>query len=161
MGAGKTTVGKLLAQDLGLDFKDADEELELQTGVDIGWIFDVEGEDGLRRRESEIIDQLSRMSSVVIATGGGAANSSENRHILSTRGSVIYLNTPLSLQYERTRHDQSRPLLRNGNRQEILANLHAERDPLYREIADLVIDTGNKNSKAIVKEITERLNHPN
>ena len=157
MGAGKTTVGKLLAQDLGLDFKDSDQELEQRTGVDIGWIFDVEGEDGLRRRESEVIEELSQLSGIVVATGGGAANSESNRHILSTRGTVVYLNTPLTLQFERTRHDESRPLLRGNDREQVLRQLQEERDPLYREIADLIVDTENKHSRAIVKEIVERL----
>ena len=157
MGAGKTTVGKLLAQDLGMDFKDSDQELEHRTGVDIGWIFDVEGEEGLRRREHEIIEELSQLAGTVIATGGGAANSEENRHILATRGTVVYLNTPLKLQYERTRHDDSRPLLRQGDRHEILSRLQEERDPLYRKIADVIVDTENKHSRAIVKEIVDRL----
>lgn len=158
MGAGKTTVGKLLAQDLGMDFKDSDMELEKRTGVDIGWIFDQEGEEGLRERESKILEELTRLTGTVIATGGGAANSKENRHLLAAHGTVIYLNTPLTLQYERTRHDESRPMLRGGNREAILKRLQEERDPLYRDIADIIVDTSNKHSRAIAKEIVERLN---
>lgn len=158
MGSGKTTVGKMLAQDLGLDFKDVDHELEKRTGADINWIFDVEGEEGLRRRETEVIEVLSQLTGTVVATGGGAANLPENRHLLASRGTVVYLNTPIALQYERTRFSESRPLLRSGDRKEILTRLQEERDPLYREIADMVVDTANKNSRDIVREIVERLN---
>lgn len=158
MGSGKTTVGKLLAQDLGLDFKDADQELEKRTGADINWIYDVEGEEGLRRREAEIIEELTQLTSTVVATGGGAASLPENRQLLSSRGTVVYLRTPISLQYERTRFSDARPLLRDGDRKEILTRLQEERDPLYREIADLVVDTERKNSRDIVREIADRLN---
>lgn len=158
MGAGKTTVGKILAQELGLDFKDADEELEERAGADISWIFDLEGEEGLRERERKVIEDLTQINSMVLATGGGAVLDEDNRQALASRGHVVYLNTPLEVQVQRTRHGSDRPLLRDGDRRETLERLREERDPLYREVADLVIDTGDKNSRAVVREITERLN---
>ena len=157
MGAGKTTVGKLLAKELGLDFQDADEELERVAGADISWIFDLEGEEGMRDREEKVLEDLTQRNGLVIATGGGAVERASNRQVLSSRGNVVYLNTPLEIQYQRTRHDNSRPMLRGNDRLETLRRLHESRDPLYREVCDLVVDTGEKNSKAVVNQIIDQL----
>ncbi len=153
MGAGKSTIGRLLSRELRLGFKDSDREIEERTGADIAWIFDVEGEEGFRRREADIIDELTREKKIVLATGGGAVLKPENRDNLQKRGTVVYLDTPVDLQYQRTRHDKKRPLIQLENPRQKLQALFLERDPLYRAIADLVVPTNEGDPKAVVKQI--------
>lgn len=158
MGAGKTTIGRLLASELKLAFVDADQEIEERCGADISWIFDVEGEEGFREREARIIEELSERHNLVLATGGGAVLREENRRHLSGRGVVIYLMTTVNQQLERTHKDQKRPLLQNlHNPQEKLTAMMAQRDPLYREIADITVVTGRRSPRAVVSEIVKVL----
>lgn len=157
MGAGKTTVGKLLADELGLEFLDSDKEIEDRTGADIGWIFDVEGETGFRKREAAMIDELTARSGVLVATGGGAVLLEENRKRLVSRGTVIYLNAPLEQQIERTSRDRTRPLLRNGEPGDVLAALQEDRGPLYQEVADVTFTADRRSAKALAQEIAQAL----
>lgn len=157
MGAGKSTVGKLVAEQLGLDFLDSDRLIEERTGADIAWIFDVEGEPGFRDREEELLDELTARSGVLVATGGGAILRPETRRRLIRRGTVIYLETPLTQQVERTSSDKRRPLLRDGKPREILERLQHERDPLYREAADLVFRADKRSARALAQEIVRCL----
>lgn len=157
MGAGKTTVGRRLAPALGLHFYDTDEVIIAKTGVDIATIFDIEGEAGFRERESRVLDELSQRSGVVVATGGGSVLLPENREYLKTRGRVVYLTVPLDLQLKRTRQALNRPLLKTENPRERLIALQKEREPLYRSIADIVIDTSANDSRRLVRELLERL----
>lgn len=158
MGAGKTTVGRRLSQRLGLRFIDADETLEARCGVDIPYIFEREGEAGFRLREKALIDELSRDSGIVLATGGGAILDPDTRQTLSARGLVIYLHATIRQQLERTRHSQKRPLLNAAaDRAELLQCLMQIREPLYRATADLVIDTDRRSSSAVVNEIEAHL----
>ena len=157
MGAGKTTVGKLLADELGLDFLDSDKEIEDRTGADIGWIFDVEGETGFRKREAAMIDELTARSGVLVATGGGAVLLEENRKRLVSRGTVIYLNAPLEQQIERTSRDRTRPLLRDGEPGDVLAALQEDRGPLYQEVADFTFTADRRSAKALAQEIARAL----
>ena len=145
MGAGKTTVGRQLAKRLGKSFCDSDREIEARTGVRVAVIFDIEGEAGFRKRETEAIEQLTALDGVVLATGGGAVLEPRNREYLKTRGFVIYLHAQPLVLSQRTRTDKSRPLLQGGDPRDRLEKLYAERDPLYREVADLVIDTGRQS----------------
>ena len=157
MGAGKTTVGKLLADELGLEFLDSDKEIEDRTGADIGWIFDVEGETGFRKREAAMIDELTARSGVLVATGGGAVLLEENRKRLVSRGTVIYLNAPLEQQIERTSRDRTRPLLRDGEPGDVLAALQEDRGPLYKEVADFTFTADRRSAKALAQEIARAL----
>lgn len=158
MGAGKTTIGRLLAQELKLDFVDADLEIEKRCGADISWIFDVEGEAGFREREQKIIDELTASSQLVLATGGGAVLRPENRQNLSARGIVVYLMTTVSQQIERTRKDQKRPLLQKmDNPKEALSDMMSLRDPLYREIADIIVVTGRRSPRSVMLDIIAEL----
>lgn len=147
MGAGKSTVGREYARRHRLTFIDCDHELEARTGVKIATIFEIEGEAGFRRRESQLIEELIDASGVVLGTGGGVVLSPDNRAILQRRGIVVYLNVPPRVLWERTRHDRSRPLLQVPNPRERIETLYRERDPLYREVADIVVD-GNRGSPA-------------
>jgi shikimate kinase len=155
MGAGKTTVGKQLAKSLGMDFYDTDLEIEKRSGVRISTIFEMEGESGFRKRESLMIDELTQLPNIVLATGGGAVIKSENRAYLASRGLVIYLRANAHDLYLRTRFDRNRPLLQNTNAQAKLEELFAERDPFYCEVADHIVDTGNQPVTNIVKKIEE------
>ena len=157
MGAGKSAVGKQLARKLHLDFADSDNEIEARTGVDVSFIFEKEGEEGFRKREVAAIDDLSRRDGVVLATGGGAVISGDSRNRLGARGFVIYLYTSVDHQVKRTSRGRDRPLLENGDRRATLEALLTERDPLYREIADLVIDTDGRRVKSVVEEILDKL----
>lgn len=158
MGAGKSTIGKLLAEQLKFDFYDSDQEIEERTGADIAWIFDVEGEAGFRQREEKVIEELSAKNKIVLATGGGAILSRRNRQFLHSRGLVVYLMASIRQQVERTRRDQKRPLLQNtDNPQEILKKLMKQRDPLYREIADHVVMTSRRNAKTVCSEILRQI----
>jgi shikimate kinase len=160
MGAGKTTIGRVLAKRLGMSFVDSDHEIEARTGVRIPTIFEIEGEEGFRRREAQVIDDLANAGGVVVATGGGAVLMPENRANLRASGFVVYLNVPPHLLFERTRHDKNRPLLQVQNPLGRLMELHADRDPLYREVADLIIDSSRLNTQAVIqlliKEVGER-----
>lgn len=157
MGAGKSSVGKYLAQKLYMDFYDTDEEIEKRTGVDIGWIFDIEGEEGFRRRETEVIKELVKRSSIVLATGGGSILEKENRDILAQYGTVIYLEVSLDYQQHRTINDSRRPLLRVKNRQETLEKLYHERTPFYQSLADLKVLTDNRGIRDVADEIIKWL----
>ena len=157
MGAGKSAVGRQLGRMLHLDFIDSDDEIEARTGVDIPFIFEKEGEDGFRRRESRVIDELTQKEGIVLATGGGAVIDPQNRNLLGARGFVIYLYTSVDQQLSRTQRGRERPLLENGEPREILESLMQERDPWYREVADLVVDTDGRKVKAVANEILEKL----
>jgi shikimate kinase len=157
MGAGKSTIGRLLAKELRLPFKDSDKEIEQRTGADIPWIFDVEGEQGFREREQAMIAELCELDGVVIATGGGVVLRPENRQALRSGGRVIYLHASVEQQLERTSRDRNRPLLRNAEPGKVLRNLMEIRDPLYREIADVIIETDERPPRLVVQEIIERL----
>ena len=157
MGAGKSTIGRLLAKELRLQFKDSDKEIEQRTGADIPWIFDVEGEQGFREREQAMVAELCELGGVVIATGGGVVLRAENRQALRSGGRVVYLHASVEQQLERTSRDRNRPLLRNAEPGKVLRNLMEIRDPLYREIADVIIETDERPSRLVVQEIVERL----
>ena len=160
MGAGKSTIGRLLAKELRLDFKDSDKEIEVRTGANIPWIFDVEGEQGFRDREQSVLAELCEEQGLVIATGGGAVMRPENRRALRAGGRVIYLHTSVEQQLARTGRDRNRPLLRTANPEQVLRDLLAIRDPLYREIADLIIETDERPPRLVVLEILARLEEP-
>ncbi len=157
MGAGKSTVGKLLAKKLGRQFLDADHVIEDRCGVKIPVIFEMEGEDGFRRREAQAIKDITAEQDVILATGGGAVLLPENRQLLAERGTVIYLHAnPMEL-WHRTKGGEGRPLLKNGDAKKILENLYAIRDPLYREIADYVIETGKPSVNQLVNTLIMQL----
>jgi shikimate kinase len=157
MGAGKTTIGKQLAQSLGMDFNDSDQEIQRRTGVDIPTIFEYEGEEGFRQREAQAIEQLTQVDNQVLATGGGAVLRPENRQHLSARGIVVFLACSPKQQYERTYRDRNRPLLQNGDPLGKLESLTAERDPLYRDTADYVVSTEGRSATSVANEIIELL----
>jgi shikimate kinase len=157
MGAGKSSVGKYLAYQLGMDFYDTDEEIENRTGVEIGWIFDIEGEAGFRRRETAVIKELAHCPNIVLATGGGSILEEENRDILKNHGTIIYLEVTLDFQQHRTLNESRRPLLRVKNKQEILEKLYHERSPLYEMIADYKIHTDNRSIREVSDEIIQWL----
>lgn len=157
MGAGKSTIGRQLARVLRRDFMDSDREIEERTGADIPLIFDLEGEAGFREREKAVIDELTQQPNLVLATGGGAVTQPENRRHLSGRGTVIYLHTTVDQQLSRTYRDRNRPLLQTENPRERLESLMTEREPLYREIADLVVNTDGRSVRDVVQEITHTL----
>jgi shikimate kinase len=157
MGAGKSAVGRQLARLLHLEFVDSDQEIESRTGVDIPFIFEKEGETGFRQREAKVIDDLSQKEGIVLATGGGAIIDPENRNHLGARGFVIYLHTSVDQQLSRTRKGRDRPLLENGDPRAVLESLMATREPLYREIADLTIETDGRKVHAVANEILDRL----
>ncbi len=157
MGAGKSAVGRHLARLLHLEFVDSDEEIETRTGVDIPFIFEKEGEEGFRKREGKVIDELSRRDGVVLATGGGAIVDAENRNRLGARGFVIYLHTSVKQQLERTRSGRERPLLESDDKEKVLQDLMDERDPLYREISDLIVETDGRRVQTVAREIQDAL----
>jgi shikimate kinase/3-dehydroquinate synthase len=157
MGAGKTTIGRILARKLGKRFIDSDHEIEARTGASIPWIFEIEGEDSFRRREADVIRDLSAQDGIVLATGGGAVLNPANRACLQERGTVIYLRANVNSIMLRTAHDKNRPLLQTADPRQRLEELMAQREPLYREIADLVIDTGRPNVQSMVQTILDQL----
>ena len=157
MGAGKTTIGRQLARKLGKRFVDSDHELEARTGASIPWIFEIEGEPSFRRREADMIRELTAQDGLVLATGGGAVLNPASRALLAERGTVIYLRASIGSILQRTSHDKNRPLLQTADPRAKLEELLAQRDPLYREIADLVIDTGRPNVQSMVQTILDQL----
>ncbi len=157
MGVGKSTIGKQLAAKTGLEFKDSDLEIQRRTGVDIPTIFEFEGEAGFRKREQAILDELTRQRGVVLSTGGGVVLDAANRQHLTARGVVIYLHCSPEQQFARTQKDRSRPLLQTENPLARLQELMAQRDPLYRQIADYIISTEKRNAAAVTKEIVQRV----
>ncbi|HKO88332.1 MAG TPA: shikimate kinase [Burkholderiales bacterium] len=157
MGAGKTTVGKQLAHRLGKSFHDADHDIEKRTGVRVATIFEIEGEAGFRAREVEAIERLTEMENIVLATGGGAVLDARNRERLAAHGYVIYLHGLPRDLWQRTRHDKSRPLLSGEDPLAKLKELYGVRDPLYREIADLVLDTGKQSVSSLMRQLLNQL----
>ncbi|MGD9388221.1 MAG: shikimate kinase AroK [Gammaproteobacteria bacterium] len=157
MGAGKSAVGRQLARLLKREFVDSDAEIERRTGVDIPFIFEKEGEAGFRRRERGVIAELAARENIVLATGGGAVLDPENRATLASRGLVVYLEASVEQQLERTRLSSNRPLLDAPDPAERLAALLRERDPLYRELAALVVHTDRRMVKQVAQEISRRL----
>jgi len=157
MGAGKTTVGRRLANALDKDFVDCDQALEERTGASVSLIFDIEGEEGFRRREQMLLGEICERQGIVLATGGGAVLEETNRSLLINRGFVIYLEAPLDLLLRRTARDRARPLLQGGDREARIAELLRERDPLYREVADLVVATDEHSSRRVVRQILESI----
>ena len=157
MGAGKTTIGRQLASELSLEFFDSDHEIEKRTGVTIAHIFDIEGEEGFRKRETTVLDELTDKKGIVLATGGGAILKAENRQFLMSRGTTIYLYANIDTLLERTSKDRNRPLLQTENPKAKLEELLGIRDPLYRETADIIIDTGKDSVRLALKEILEKL----
>jgi len=157
MGAGKTTIGKLLAKQLGKSFIDCDQEIQLRTGVTITHIFDVEGEDGFRKRESAALYDLVQRNNLVMATGGGAVLGEANRLELSHNGIVVYLKGSVHDLWQRTRHDQNRPLLQTSDPLARLKELYKQRDPLYTELADLIIPSGKQSAQSLVLKLQHEL----
>ncbi len=157
MGSGKTAVGRQLAKLLRREFHDSDVEVERRTGVDIPYIFEREGESGFREREREVIDSLTQLQNVIVATGGGAVLLPENRERLATRGHVVYLETSVQQQLERTRHGRQRPLLYTEDPEARLRDLMAHRAPLYESIAELTVATDGRHVRMVAEEIMERL----
>lgn len=158
MGAGKSTVGRYLANKLKMKFYDSDQEIEKRTGVDINWVFDVEGEEGFRRRESRIIYELTNKKGIVLATGGGSIISSVNRKYLSVRGIVIYLNVTIQKQLIRTRKSNNRPLLNTSSSiKSTLENLAKERNHFYKSTSDIIINVDNYSPYKIVQNIIQSL----
>lgn len=157
MGAGKSTIGRLLAREFGLDFVDSDHEIEARNGVTVATIFEVEGESGFRARERKVIDELTRRDGIVLATGGGVVIDPENRRDLAARGFVIYLHARPESLFVRLRNDRSRPLLQNADPRGRLIQLYRQRDPWYREVADLTVETGRQSAGKLVREIVSRM----
>ncbi|MCG8429431.1 MAG: shikimate kinase AroK [Chromatiales bacterium] len=157
MGTGKSTIGKQLAKLLDYQFDDTDWEIQRRTGVDIPTIFDFEGEAGFRKRESAVVDALSEIDRLVLATGGGVVLDVENRKALTGRGVVVYLHCSPEQQYERTLKDKNRPLLQTEDPLQRLVSLMEEREPIYREMADIIVVTENRSAQSVAKEIVRRL----
>ncbi len=157
MGSGKSTIGRHLAKSLELEFVDSDHEIERRTGANIPLIFDVEGEAGFRQREKKVIDELTQRRGVVLATGGGAVLDPENRARLRERGKVIYLYATAEQLLSRTAKDRNRPLLQTADPRARLQELLAVRDALYREVADLVVDTGGRTARSAEREILAKI----
>jgi shikimate kinase len=157
MGAGKTTIGRLLAKQLGREFYDSDHEVERKTGVKIPLIFELEGESGFRKRETAAIEELSQMDNLVVATGGGAVLLEENRAFLKNTGKIIYLRAKVNDLYQRTRSDKSRPLLQGANPKQKLEELYTVRDPIYTALADYIVDTGAQSANEITARIEQIL----
>ena len=160
MASGKSTLGKKLAQTLKIDFLDTDNEIEKRAGAEISWIFEVEGEEGFRERERKALQKSVEKDNVVISTGGGIVTIEENRELMIAKGKVVYLKTPIEIQLKRTENDKKRPLLSQGNREQTLRVLKKERDPQYKEIADITINHDQqKNRNAVIDEIIDKLSN--
>ena len=160
MASGKSTLGKKLAQTLNIDFLDIDNEIERRAGAEISWIFEVEGEEGFRERESKALQKSVEKDNVVISTGGGIVTIEENRDLMIAKGKVVYLKTPIEIQLKRTENDKKRPLLSKGNKEQTLRVLKEERDPQYEEIADITINHDQqKNRNVVIDEIIDKLSN--
>jgi shikimate kinase len=157
MGAGKTTVGRMLARRLKLRFIDSDHEIEVRCGVKVPVVFEIEGEAGFRAREQQVLAELTALDGVVLATGGGAILSEDNRRCLAERGTVVYLRARPEDLYRRVRHDRNRPLLATADPLARLRQLHAQRDPLYGSIAHLVLESGTQSVQALARELLDKL----
>ena len=157
MGAGKSTVGRQLAKALGRDFVDSDKEIEQRTGVSISWIFEMEGEAGFRVREQKVIEELSSLKDIVLATGGGAVLDEATRRILRSRGHVVYLTASVEQLFRRTSKDKSRPLLQGDDPKKQIITLLEQRDPLYRDVADIVLRTGDQSIQHAVSDVIKQL----
>lgn len=157
MGAGKTTIGRTLARKLGWEFIDLDHELEARCGVRVALIFEIEGEEGFRKRESELLDEFTQRSGIVLATGGGAVIDPKNRQLLSERGVVVYLRASADELFRRIERDRSRPLLQTSNPEQSLKNLLAQREPMYEEVASLTFDTGDTPIALTARALQQRL----
>jgi len=161
MGTGKTTIGRQLAKNLSVSFYDSDHEIEKRTGVKISIIFEIEGEEGFRRRETQILNELSQMNNIVLSTGGGAVTKAENRKTLKNNGHIIYLKSSPEILFKRTADDKNRPLLQTDNRLIQIRKILAEREPIYIEMADEIIDSEKKSSKQIIQKILEQIDNEN
>lgn len=159
MGAGKSTIGRQLAQMLNMDFVDSDSVIEERAGADIDWIFDVEGEEGFRKREERILSELTQGQGIVLSTGGGSIISKDNRNVLSARGIVVYLETTVDKQFERTQRDKKRPLLQVEDPRQALEALAKERNPLYEEIADITLRTDEQSAKVVASQIIDLMDN--
>ncbi len=157
MGVGKTTVGRALARINGMSFVDSDLALEQRTGVSVSTIFDIEGEEGFRQRETELLKELTRTGNSVIATGGGAVIMEENRKTLRSAGVVVYLSAPVQKLLKRTRNGRNRPLLQTHNPEQVLTDLMRVRDPLYRDVADLIVNVDDRSAQLIGRRIHEMI----
>jgi shikimate kinase len=157
MGAGKSTIGRHLADELHLEFYDSDQEIERRTGADIAWIFDLEGEEGFRVREEGVIGDLTEKQGIVLATGGGSVVSKGVRNRLASRGIVVYLQTTIDKQVARTQRDKRRPLLQNENPEAVLRELAESRNPLYEEVADYIVDTDDQSARAVANQIIDKI----
>ncbi|WP_026376908.1 shikimate kinase AroK [Aestuariibacter salexigens] len=157
MGAGKSTIGRHLADELHLEFFDSDQEIERRTGADISWIFDLEGEEGFRKREEDMIYELTDKQGIVLATGGGSVVNKAVRNRLSARGIVVYLQTTIDKQVARTQRDKRRPLLQNDDPEKVLRQLAEERNPMYEEVADYVVDTDDQSARAVANQIIDKI----
>lgn len=157
MGAGKSTVGRMLARRLKRELYDSDHEIERRCGVRIPVIFEIEGEAGFRAREAQVIAELCARKGIVLATGGGAVLDAENRRRLAASGTVVYLHARPAYLWQRVRHDRNRPLLATADPQKKLEQLYAERDPLYREVAAIVVDTGRQSVQALTRDLLAQL----
>lgn len=161
MGAGKSTIGKHIANNLGMKFYDTDQEIEARTGASVSWIFDVEGEDGFRKREEALISELTGVTGIVLATGGSSVLSPLIRNALVKNGTVIYLQASIEQQQTRTLKDRKRPLLQNGNVRSVLEAFEIEYKPLYESMADLIFSTDGRSVRAVAEEILEYINKNN
>ena len=157
MGVGKTTIGRMLARELSLDFVDCDHEIEKRCGAAIAWIFDVEGEAGFRERETHMLDELTQQNRILLATGGGAVLKQENRRFLKDRGIVVHLDTSVDLLVKRTAKDKKRPLLQNRDPRQVLKKIKQDRDPLYQEIADIRVFVGDNSARKTVNQILQEI----
>lgn len=160
MGAGKTTIGKSLANYLDKTFIDSDQEIQKRTGVTIPVIFEIEGEIGFRKREADMLKELIKIDNIVLATGGGIILNEENRESLKKKGTIIYLRATVNDLLHRTRHDKNRPLLQTTDLQVKLTELYDQRDPIYRELAHIVVESGNISAHQMVKYLSQRLDDP-
>jgi len=157
MGSGKTTIGRILAEIIGCKFFDLDYEVEKKCGANIAWIFDVEGEAGFRKRESRILQEIASGTGIVLATGGGAILAKKNREILKKSGYIVYLNAPIGRLLERTSNDHNRPLLCVENPREAIEKLVSDREPLYQDVANLVVTTEKKKPRLVADEIANEV----
>lgn len=157
MGAGKSTIGHYLADALGFTFYDSDHEIEKRAGATISWVFDVEGEVEFRKREEQVIADLTNLPNIILATGGGAILSPRNRAVLAARGVVIYLQVSIANQVRRLQHSHDRPLLKSADPAKVLTSLQKQREPLYQELADHAFDTNELNARAVAQAILTRL----